>query len=298
MMCLASMYEPPLVSGVMRARSEDFGVQELPLTEFTRQGEHVYLHLRKRDTNTQWLAGQIADYCGVATMDVGYAGRKDRYAVTEQWFSCYLPKSDPDWDSMHIEGAELLATTRHSRKLRPGDLAGNRFDIQIRDLDPSSSQALLMDRMEMIKENGFPNYYGPQRFGHDNLAQAAEFIQGRNKKNRGMMISTIRSHLFNGYLSNCLAGKTVPEFGPLYGRSRDPQAGEENMSAEETAFVAGLRRLKVKVGERRMIEKPGSFDWQFNEEGLNLTFTLAPGCYATSMIGEILNYVDAGAPVE
>ena len=297
-MCLVSMYEQPFANGVIRQRSEDFAVQELPLTEFEGQGEHVYLYIRKRDTNTHWLAAQIADYCGVSVMDVGYAGRKDRYAVTEQWFSCYLPKSDPDWDSMHIEGAQLLATTRHSRRLRPGDLAGNRFEIQIRDFDPLPSQALLTDRMEMIQENGFPNYYGPQRFGHDNLRQAEEFIQGRQKKNRSMMISTIRSHLFNRYLSNCLAEKTIPEFGPLYGLSRDPQAGEEHMSAEDKAFVAGLRRHRVKLGERRMIEKPGSFNWHFNEAGLRLAFTLAPGCYVTSMIGEILNYVDAGAPVE
>lgn len=298
MTCFVSMYERPLVSGVIRERSEDFVVRELPLTEFEGQGEHVYLHMRKRDTNTHWLAQQIAAYCGIEAMDVGYAGRKDRHAVTDQWFSCYLPKSDPAWDSMHIEGAELLATTRHVRKLRPGDLAGNQFEIQIRDIDPLHSQSLLTDRMEMIRDNGFPNYYGPQRFGHDNLHQAEEFLQGRHSNNRGMMISTIRSHLFNGYLSSCLTAQLIPEFGPLYGRSRDPQAGEENQSEHDKAFVAGLRRLKVKVGERRMIEKPKSLDWQFTESGLHLAFALAPGSYATSMIGEILNYVDAGAHVE
>ena len=83
-------YGEPLGSAVFRQFPEDFQVEEVLGYEPVGEGEHVYLHVIKRGENTAWIAKQIANLAGVQEMDVGYGGRKDRHAVTSQWFSVYL----------------------------------------------------------------------------------------------------------------------------------------------------------------------------------------------------------------
>ena len=290
----ARMYPVPDQCGLIKQSAEDFYVREVAIKDLLGSGEHVYLKVRKRHANTHWVARQIADFCSVRQMDVGYAGRKDRHAVTEQWFSCYLPKEDPSWDDLVIEGVELLAVARHSHKLRRGDLQGNQFDIRITGLQ-SCDRELMEMRINEIKLYGFPNYFGKQRFGRDNLTQAEEFLVSgkRAVAGRDMLISAARSYLFNQYLGNCIEAEDIPEFGPLYGRSRDPQPGEHLLSTREVAWVEGLRRLKVKAGQRRMVVKPESFDWCFEKADLHLSFTLLAGGYATSLLRELINYQDA-----
>ena len=122
-----------------------------------------------------------------------------------------------------------------------------------------------------------------------------------------MLISAARSYLFNHYLSDCLkqqpqaaARKKVPETGPLYGMSRDPQPGEEKLSAQGIRWVEGLRRRRVKTSERQMIVKPASLDWRFDATGLCISFMLPGGSFATSLIRELVNVEDVilGAEVE
>jgi len=71
------LYGEPEAHGVIRARSEDFQVKELSLPA-SEAGEHSYLRIKKQDTNTHWVAYQIAALAGVADQEVGYAGRKDQ----------------------------------------------------------------------------------------------------------------------------------------------------------------------------------------------------------------------------
>ena len=54
--------------------------------DFSGDGEHDYLYIRKRGANTEWVARQLARFAKVAAKDVGYSGLKDRHAVTRQWF--------------------------------------------------------------------------------------------------------------------------------------------------------------------------------------------------------------------
>ena len=82
----------PVGRAQFRCVPEDFRVQEHLGFTPSGEGEHVWLHLRKKGENTHWLAQQIAQLAGVQLMDVGFSGRKDRHAVTSQWFSVYLPK--------------------------------------------------------------------------------------------------------------------------------------------------------------------------------------------------------------
>jgi len=196
----------PSVSGVMRATPEDFAVDEVLGFEPDGEGEHVLIHIRKRNTNTEWLARQLARFAGVKPMDVSYAGLKDRNAVTTQWFSIGLAgKPEPDWKAIDNDDIQVLHVARHRRKLRRGALKGNRFRLHVIEL--TGDLTGLEERMQRVVRDGVPNYFGEQRFGfeHDNLRYADAMFRGefheRDRHKRGIYLSAARSFLFNEVLS-------------------------------------------------------------------------------------------------
>ncbi|WP_333687036.1 tRNA pseudouridine(13) synthase TruD [Methylococcus capsulatus] len=192
--------------GRIRVSPEDFRVDEILGFDPTGQGEHALLHIRKTGENTDHVAQRIARLAGVKPMDVGYAGLKDRHAVTTQWFSVRLAgKADPDWRALESESIAVLRHTRHDRKLKRGALAGNRFRIILRGLEGVCDG--LEARCAAIRAAGVPNYFGPQRFGHGgrNLQEALRLFADprrridRNK--RSLYLSAARSYLFNRVLA-------------------------------------------------------------------------------------------------
>jgi tRNA pseudouridine13 synthase len=200
----ACAYGGPLAKGLIRQRMEDFIVDEISSIEFTGEGEHVCLHIRKRGLNTEDIARQLARLAGVKSRDVSFAGMKDRHAVTTQWFSVYLPTTvEPDWQLLDSDEVQVLEVVRNARKLRRGTLAGNRFRISVREFDVD---AVLLDaRLQRIAEQGVPNYFGSQRFGRagSNLEHALEMFAGRRvrREQRSHYLSAARSMLFNKVLS-------------------------------------------------------------------------------------------------
>lgn len=202
----------PLANGILRTHAEDYIVDEIPLLEPDGAGEHVWLKIRKRHTNTDFIAKQLQKLADVKSMAVSYAGMKDRHALTTQWFSVHLPTTEePDWQSLASDEIEIVEVKRHSRKLRRGTLLGNRFTIQIRDIEVD--QDALMQRAESIKKHGVPNFFASQRFGHagGNLNKALAMFEGdrRIKRHqRSIYLSTARSLLFNYILSERVNNKT------------------------------------------------------------------------------------------
>ena len=117
----------PPATGVIRSLPEDFQVDEQLGFEPEGRGEHLFVLLRKRGENTQWIARQLAELAGIKPVDVNYAGLKDRHAVTTQWFSLWLPgQPDPDLSGLP-DTVSVLKTARHSRKLKRGGHRCNRF---------------------------------------------------------------------------------------------------------------------------------------------------------------------------
>jgi len=197
---LAYAYGLPQVTGVIRSQAADFQVVEHLAFVPDNEGSHALLQIRKRHRNTEQVACVLARLVGVSSRDIGYAGLKDRHAVTSQWFSVNLAgKQEPDWTQLEDESISLLTVTRHRRKLRRGALQENRFIISIRHLD--ADWRILTERLQYIRQDGVPNYFGVQRFGRDNLGQAAAMFAGRikvrDRHRRGLYLSAVRAWLFN-----------------------------------------------------------------------------------------------------
>ncbi|OEF51151.1 tRNA pseudouridine(13) synthase TruD [Enterovibrio norvegicus] len=205
---LAYQHGKPSATGRLKAQPEHFFVSET--LDFTPagHGEHFLVRIRKIGENTKYVANELAKACGVKSRDVSWAGLKDRHAVTEQWFSVHLPgQDDPDLTEFvdTHEGVDaILETTRHDKKLRPGDLIGNRFSLVITDF---SGDAAIDARLSNIRDKGVPNYFGSQRFGRNgnNVVSAREWGQDkfrvRDKSKRSFYLSAARSYMFNQVLS-------------------------------------------------------------------------------------------------
>jgi len=214
----AKVYQSLAVSARLKAQVEDFVVEEYIPVDFSGEGEHCWLYLKKSRCNTDWVAQKLADYCGVKKMAVAYAGLKDRHAVTSQWFSVQLPgRPTPDWHDFEsdfsadgsVEQIQVLQSFRHNRKLQRGALKGNYFKLRLRELSDTSDAMFdaLQQRCQLIAQHGVANYFGPQRFGrnYNNLDQAVKLFSRPRfklaKHKRGIYLSAARSWLFNCILS-------------------------------------------------------------------------------------------------
>ncbi|ATJ83883.1 tRNA pseudouridine(13) synthase TruD [Halomonas beimenensis] len=197
--------------GDYRATPEDFRVEECLGFAPEGQGEHLWVWVEKRDLTTDRAARQLARACGVTPRDLGYAGMKDRKAVTRQWFSVHLPgrEAPEDLDARLADTPlTLLEITRHPRKLKRGVHGANRFRLRLTGealADPS-----LEARWDWLCRHGVANYFGPQRFGPDgrNLHRAASLLaRGWRKRDDrdGMLLSSARSFLFNELLAGRIA---------------------------------------------------------------------------------------------
>ena len=239
----------PGIGGELKSTPADFVVEELPLYEPSGEGEHVYFTTRRSGWNTRDLIQAIAKGLGISGSTIGSAGLKDKHATATQTFSIYDPKLDPEKippviDS--LENVELLGMARHGNKLRTGHLRGNRFGIRVEGVSEGALD-LLPDLVDSLKEQGFPNYPGEQRFGQarDNARRGLEILLGQRKERgwlRGMLLSSIQSRLFNRWLQLRI------EAG-LYGTllegdlARKTESGGlfrvEDLAAEEAAFKIG-----------------------------------------------------------
>lgn len=328
----------PVARGRMRACPEDFQVDEELGFEPDGEGQHLLLQLRKREANTDWVAKGIARLAGVPPNAVGYAGLKDRHAVTTQWFSIDLAGRAPpqDWSGLG-EGIEVLRAEPHRRKLHKGALRGNRFRLLLREI--AGEREPIEARLSAIASGGIPNYFGVQRFGRDgdNLNQVERLFAGELGRLphhlRGLYLSSARSHLFNqvlarrveqGSWNRALPGDLLmldgrralfpcPEpdaeierrigeldihpTGPLYGKGRTQLAGvaanlEAEVMAGFTSWCEGLERFGLEVDRRPLRVRVAGLAWRWLDEGLEMTFSLPAGAYATGVLMEIGEFTE------
>jgi tRNA pseudouridine13 synthase len=207
-----SPFGPPLFAARIKASPEDFIVEEIATEAATGQGEHLQLWIEKRGLASTDVVQRLCRWANVAPVAIGYAGLKDKQAVTRQRFTVHLPgREAPDVAALEDDGLRVLEATRHARKLPRGGLAGNAFTITLRDLRGSGDtapddalRAAIDARLTSIAARGVPNRFGVQRFGRfgDNVGQARRMFAGAKvgRETRSMLLSAARSELFNRVL--------------------------------------------------------------------------------------------------
>ena len=312
----------PLFAAAIRTHPEDFQVTEELGWEFTGDGEHDYLWIEKTGANTEWVSRQLARHAGVPAKDVGYAGLKDRHAVTKQWFS--VPRwHSPDWSSLEVEGARVRDVQRHNRKLRRGAHRANRFRIALR-ADQLSERDELHARIDLVREQGVPNYFGEQRFGREgaNLALADDWASGARlpRHKRGLAISTVRSFCFNEFLQERVIAGTWNRLLPgdkanlagtgsvfdvtdvddeLERRCLEMDihpAGElpgESSDIDNEGWRNALNGARVDSGWRSLRLPVPDLEAEIEGGAVSLSFSLGRGAFATSVLREIVSTRDA-----
>ncbi|ELQ03132.1 tRNA pseudouridine(13) synthase TruD [Xanthomonas translucens] len=327
----------------MRSVSEDFQVDEMPAFEPSGEGEHLLLTVRKRGMNTAFAARRLAQWAGVAEMAIGYAGMKDRHALTTQRFSVHLPKRvAPALEALHSEDLQVVQSHWHNRKLPRGALAGNGFVLLLRQV--RGERAAIEARLAQIAARGIPNWFGEQRFGRDggNVGNALAMFGGRRvrREQRSLLLSAARSELFNRVLaarvaagnwdaaldgevwlldgsrsvfgpepwSEVLAERLqrfdIHPSAPLWGtgelRSADAARALELAALEDATSVRlreGLEREGLKQERRATRLRAAALQWRWldaHDDVLELRFALPPGSYATALLHELGEVVDAG----
>jgi tRNA pseudouridine13 synthase len=251
---------PPLLTpdlpgcgGRIRTTPDDFEVEEVPSYEPCGSGDHLFLWVEKRGMAPEYFARTVAQRLGISPGAVGTAGLKDRHAVTRQWVS--VPKeAEPHLGRLDGDGIRVLKTGRHTNKLKPGHLRGNAFRILIRGAARLDSVDAILAR---IREQGLPNYYGPQRFGRDGstVELGLQCLAGKAPRRiRPFLfrfaLSAVQSLLFNDYLSRRLRDglyRTVLDgdvmakwpFGGLF-VARDVPAEQARFDARETVTAGPM----------------------------------------------------------
>ena len=192
---------PPVTSslagtgGVLRTLPEDFCVEELPLYVPGGHGSHAYALVEKRNLTTRDLVLALVRE-GVKEKEIGVAGLKDKFAVTQQWLSVPNKHAALFAALESLENVKVLETSRHSNKLGMGHLHGNRFTIRVREADQdafATAQVIL----EVLRRVGVPNYFGPQRFGRlgRNAVDGYKVVHGESVPGgyhlKGFFISSI-----------------------------------------------------------------------------------------------------------
>ena len=323
----------PCGTAFLKASASDFQVNELLDIELSGQGEHLWVHVEKSHLNTEEAARRLAKAAKIPLKHVGYAGLKDRLAITRQWFSLYVPGREVDITSAASEQLVILSSQRHTRKLQRGAHRANQFKIRLTQL--KADRSLLEVRLQCIQAQGVPNYFGLQRFGIEgtNVLQAQHYAdmqelpQRRNLRSR--LLSTARSLIFNQILAARVADKSWNQAQKgdvlIFTGSRSHFLAEEQdlcdprlaamdlhpsgalVGAGELAGAGSVRELEEQVclehqtlcnwivqadlrQERRMLRLPVTdLQWCYpDDDTLELQFALPVGCYATSVVRELV----------
>ncbi|CAM3504889.1 tRNA pseudouridine synthase D [Vibrio aerogenes CECT 7868] len=337
---LAYLYGQPTVKAKFKEKPEHFIVKENLGFSPDGDGEHLFVRIRKTGENTRFVANELAKACGVKSKDVSWAGLKDRHAITEQWLSVCLPKQDnPDFSSFlsQYPQIEILDISRHRKKLRPGELKENHFQITLTSV---SDMGDVLRRLEYIQRDGVPNYFGTQRFGHDgnNVREARRWgrdnVRTRNQSQRSLYLSAARSWIFNhivseriqqGLFDQLICGdialvqgefvlvtednlvalnQTLSEglshiSGALAGDNELPTVGkvsdlEQGCLDAEPDLMKLIRGNRMQHDRRKLSLKPNQLNWKVKENEVILDFSLDAGCFATSVLRELIEFI----PVE
>lgn len=159
------------IGGTIRNQYEDFYVEEIPELIPTGEGPNVWIWIEKIGRTTLDVVLDIARDLHIDRKRMGFAGMKDKKARTRQWICISNMDSEEQFEQVkalsgQIYKTDFLKVIRGRKKLRMGQLKGNKFRILIRDIDDVEKSAeIASDILKQLEVTGVPNYFGWQRFG-------------------------------------------------------------------------------------------------------------------------------------
>jgi tRNA pseudouridine13 synthase len=191
-----------------------FYVDELSDIEFTnaKKDKNLILKIEKSYMTTIDLVDRIANKLGVYKDKIGYLGLKDKSATTTQYISIpsKFGNSLAKLAKIEAKNITILDTFKHKNALHIGDLKGNKFKIKLEDVR-NSDIGLFKSRVNKLKSQGLPNYFGHQRFGKatqnydNNFELARDIVHGKkrlqDKSLQKLLQSAYQSYFFNDWLN-------------------------------------------------------------------------------------------------
>lgn len=167
---------------------EDFVVEEVPEDFYFGEGDYSIFEMHKRNLTTHDAISKIAEKLRVKLKDIGYAGSKDKHAVTSQFISVKkkISQNFDFGDNLRLEFRRFL-----KNPISLGDLKGNNFKIVLRDLekfdvDRINTNAELLRLLNWM----LPNYFDEQRFSSANIEIGVALL----KKNYQDAVRMIEEH--------------------------------------------------------------------------------------------------------
>lgn len=227
--------------------ARDFVVEEVPLYEFSGEGEHAVVKVRKKGLSTWEMLDILSAHTGIKKKDIGYAGLKDKEALTYQYLSFHKSHMEKVKSFAHDQ-IKIIETTYHNNKIKRGHLKGNTFFIRLKKVLPLNAEKIAQ-AIETIKASGIPNYFGYQRFGRDgdNHIQGQAIAEGRVKMRnitmRNFLLNAYQSHLFNAWLAKRVElSHMIENFSPAEVASKYPELDEKSVVAlkEQKQFLKVL----------------------------------------------------------
>jgi tRNA pseudouridine13 synthase len=140
----------------------DFVVEEIPdYTVSSEKDEHTIFLLQKQEADTFDAIRRIAQRLRISLFEIGYAGLKDKHALARQYIS--IP-TKYNVQGLKLDSVVLTLVGYSRKKIKIGNLAGNRFLIIARDIQENELEDISL-RATTIATSGVPNYFDSQRFG-------------------------------------------------------------------------------------------------------------------------------------
>ncbi len=202
--------DTPGIGGQIKQQPDDFVVEEIPAYLPSGEGEHLFLWIEKEGVTSEEMVKHLARSLEISHRDIGVAGMKDKQAITRQFVS--IPaKHEAELAKVETSAIRILSTKRHRNKLKTGHTNGNKFSILIRQPNDNAEETA-QKLFKRFDTDGFPNYFGNQRFGYNGETYKLGFdlLKGEKtpssipyNKRRFLLrlaLSAAQSYLFNQML--------------------------------------------------------------------------------------------------
>lgn len=185
---------------------EDFIVEEITEKEFLDQGKYSIFILTKKNYTTEDTIQTIARIKKIPRKKIGYAGIKDRTAITTQYIS--IETAPKNLEELKIKDIKLEFAGYLNEPLTLGTLKGNKFSIIARNLQKNESPR---------KISYSKNYFDKQRFSGNNVEIGKTILNKEYKKACDLIINhegsyrdNIKAHLSKNKNDYVNALKTIP----------------------------------------------------------------------------------------